>query len=107
MVIVRNKIFPFKGFKAVNIFGFLFCRPNAVIGWKTINHESIHTAQMKELLYIGFYLIYWVEYLIHAAHYFDLDKAYHEISFEKEALSHVDEVDYLSTRKHYAQWRNH
>ena len=52
MKIVRNNIIPFKGYKAVNLFGILFVRDDAVIGSVDINHESIHTAQMKEMLYV-------------------------------------------------------
>ena len=48
MKIVRNNIIPFKGYKAVNLFGILFVRGDAVISSTDINHESIHTAQMKE-----------------------------------------------------------
>lgn len=44
MEIVRNNIIPFKGYKAVNLFGILFVRDDAVIGSVDINHESIHTA---------------------------------------------------------------
>ena len=45
MKIIYNKIIPFRGFIAINLFGILFAREelNAV----TINHEKIHTAQMK------------------------------------------------------------
>ena len=55
MKIIRNKIIPFKGFKAINLFGILFVRGDSKINEKTINHESIHTAQMKELWYMGFW----------------------------------------------------
>ena len=59
MKIIRNKCIPFKGFRAINLFGVLFVRGNARISERTLRHEAIHTAQMKEMLYIGFlYLVY-------------------------------------------------
>lgn len=64
MKIVRNNIIPFKGYKAVNLFGILFVRGDSVIGSVDINHESIHTAQMKEMLYVFFYLWYGIEWLV-------------------------------------------
>ena len=48
MKIIYNKIIPFKGFLAINLFGFLFARKK--LTEVNINHEKIHTEQMKELL---------------------------------------------------------
>lgn len=63
MKIIRNNFIAFPGFKAINLFGILFVRGNATISQEVINHESIHTAQMKEMLYIPFYLWYCIEYV--------------------------------------------
>lgn len=105
MKVIYNKIIPFKGFKAINLFGFLFARkPLLEID---INHETIHTEQMKELLYIGFYIIYFFEWLWRLL--FTKDRfthsAYRNISFEKEAYEHQHDLDYLKSRKSYAMWR--
>lgn len=102
MKIVRNNIIPFPGFKAINIFGILFCRKNAKIDDKTINHESIHTQQMKELLYILFYIIYGIEWIVRL---FMKGNAYKNISFEKEAYRYQNDCKYLNRRKHYGMWR--
>lgn len=64
MKIVRNNIIPFKGFLAINLFGILFVRGDSYISPQVINHEKIHTAQMRELLYIPFYLWYVLEWII-------------------------------------------
>lgn len=85
MKIIYNNIIPFKGFIAINLFGVLFVRKDAVISEQTINHEKIHTAQMKEMLYIFFYLWYIIEWLIRL---FMKGNAYRNISFEKEAYNH-------------------
>ena len=42
MKIIRNNFIPVKGFKAINLFGVLFVRGNAVISEKTLRHEHIH-----------------------------------------------------------------
>lgn len=108
MKIVYNNIIPFKGFLAINLFGMLFVRnkddgTNPVVSQSTLNHEAIHTAQMKELGYILFYIIYFFEWLVRL--FIDAKAAYRGISFEKEAYGHQDDQDYLSTRRHFAQWR--
>lgn len=64
MKIIRNNILPFGRYKVLNLFGLLFVKKNAIIGPIVINHESIHTAQMKEMLYIPFYIWYGIEWLI-------------------------------------------
>lgn len=99
MKIIRNNIIPFPGFKAINLFGILFVRNNARINYITINHESIHTKQMKELLYIFFYLWYIIEWFIRL---FMKGNAYRNISFEREAYSCQYDDSYLKFRKPFA-----
>ena len=103
MKIIRNKYIPFQGFKAINLFGILFVRGNARISERTLRHEAIHTAQMKEMLYIFFYLWYVVEWIIRL---FMKGNAYRNISFEREAYSNEDDVIYLESRKRFA-WIKH
>ena len=82
MKIVRNHLIPFKGFIAINLFGVLFARHEAYISETVLNHKEIHTAQMKELGYVLFYVIYLIEWLIRL---FLPGNAYRNISFEREA----------------------
>ena len=102
MKIIVNKILPPKGFKAINLFGIVFCRKELTDVDK--NHEAIHTAQMRELLYIGFYILYVLEWLQKLVVYDTTSDAYRNISFEKEAYTHQNDLDYLKNRKHYSQW---
>lgn len=102
MKIIRNKYIPFGGYRAVNLFGVLFVKGNAYISAQTINHESIHTAQIKEMLYVLFYLWYVVEWVIKLFVYRNAHKAYKNISFEREAYDNGHSMDYLKYRKHYA-----
>lgn len=97
-MIIFNNWIPFKGYKAVALWPFIFIR-NDIKSLNSIdvNHEKIHLRQQIELLVIPFYIIYLIEWLF---------KSYKNISFEKEAYSNEDNLDYLKTRKLYNQWRN-
>lgn len=112
MKVVWNKLIPIKGFSAMNLFGVLFARRDNMNyysqnrdRWDTlVNHEAIHTAQMKELLYVGFYLLYFLEFLFRLLFY--PRSAYMGISFEKEAYKYENDMTYLDRRKRYSQWRH-
>lgn len=103
MKIIYNKFIPFKGFLAMNLFGILFVRgTERDINDVVLNHERIHTAQMKELGYILFYIIYLLEWVVRL---FKKGNAYRNISFEREAYEHETDLNYLSTRPQWAMWR--
>lgn len=107
MKVVFNRILPFDGFFCVNLFGLLFIRKksdgtNPYVPQSTVNHEAIHSEQMKEMGYVLFYLIYFFEWLFRVIFH---SVAYRRVSFEIEAYLHTYDFDYLSTRKHYAMWR--
>lgn len=84
---------------AICLFGFIFAvRPlNAV----ELNHERIHAAQQKELLYIPFFIWYGAEWLFYYLKYRDGVKAYYHIRFEQEAYQHEKDLHYLEKRKHF------
>lgn len=98
MKIIRQNILPPKGFLAINLFGLLFCKKDAKINDVIVNHESIHTSQMKEMLYIPFYLWYVTEWLIKLLF---KGNAYRNISFEREAYDNQYNLNYLKERKRY------
>lgn len=104
MKIIYNKILPIKGYKIINLFGIFFVRINSdgtkpKILWEDINHETIHTEQMKELLYIGFYIWYFFEWLIRLL--LEPSSAYRSISFEREAYANENNLHYLHDRKRF------
>ena len=70
-----------------------------------INHEMIHLRQQLELLVLPFYIIYLIEYLILLIIYRNHNKAYQNISFEKEAYKNDKDPNYLRNRKFWAVWR--
>lgn len=101
-MIIRNKILPFKGYKILNLFGILFVRKDKRITEYDINHENIHNAQMQEMLWIFFYLWYVIEYIIVRLFHNKQLKSYHDVSFEEEAHSNEQDLNYLLKRKHYS-----
>jgi len=100
MKIIYNNIIPFKGFAAINLFGILFVRNGITVTDEMINHEKIHTAQIRELGFIFFYIWYAIEWLIKIIGYGT--DAYYNISFESEAYTNERNLNYLQTRKHYS-----
>ncbi len=103
MKIIRNSFIPFPGFAAINLFGVLFVRKDVQITERLLNHERIHTAQMKELGYIFFYIIYVLEWLVRL---FLPGNAYRNISFEQEAYLFDGCPVHLRYRKRYEMWRH-
>lgn len=67
-----------------------------------INHESIHIMQQIELLVVGFYGLYILNYLFNLLIYRNHEKAYMNIIFEKEAYINEDDHNYLNYRKPFS-----
>ena len=105
MKVIYNRLIPFRGFKCINLFGNLFVREGCTMSRTDFNHEAIHTAQMKDLLYIPFYLLYVLEWLCRLIQLQDSRKAYHAISHEREAYDNQGNSDYLTERKPYNQFK--
>lgn len=104
MKIIENRILPPKNYLAINLFGILFVRRgNAhLIDVYDLNHEHIHTRQMKEMLYIFFYMWYIAEWLVRLLRYFSPMEAYRNISFEREAYQNQHNLNYVNTKKFYS-----
>lgn len=118
MKIIRNKFIPVPGFKAINLWGFVFARKDAVIYNTTINHEAIHTRQIAEVMALfaipfmlfniplawlipwvfSYYILYIVEFLIRFAIIRNWKAAYRSISFEREAYANEIDDGYLIGR---------
>ena len=97
MKIIYNDYIPLKGFRAMSFCGIIFARTSSKpLSSETINHEKIHLAQQKEWLFIGFFIIYFIEFIF---------KGYYEISFEKESYINQNNLNYLKTRKHYSSFK--
>lgn len=104
MKIIYNKIIPFGRYKAINLFGFLFVKRGIQLTPTLLNHESIHTYQWKELWYIGFFILYFLEWLFRSIQYLSFYKGYKNISFEKEAYYNQNDYSYLDNREKHS-WK--
>lgn len=102
MKIIENRIIPFGGYLAVNLFGILFIKDSRKLKPNVLRHETIHTKQMKELLYIFFYLWYGIEWFVRLFQHGD---EYKSISFEREAYENEKNENYLDERKPYAWFK--
>lgn len=98
-MIIKSKLIP-KGF-CVNLFGTFWARDTSWIDKYVVNHEKIHTAQQRELLFVPFYLLYLIEWSVRCFQYGNWKEAYYNISFEREAYKHGNDLSYLKNRKHY------
>ena len=101
--IVRTSILPFHGFSAINLLGVLFVHHGVYLSNELINHERIHTAQQREMLFVFFYIAYLIEWLTRLPM---RGNAYRNISFEREAYAHQRDLHYLESRRPYA-WRRY
>jgi len=121
MIVVKNKILPFAGFKALTVFPFVFVRGKASLSAIDENHERIHGAQQAEvlplavvvtmvLLLVGcgwwsllampLYLWWYVgEFVVR---FFCKGNAYRNISFEREAYGNQSNAHYLADRDWFA-----
>lgn len=97
MKIIPNKIIPFKGFYAINLFGIIFIRDSketideiryTPLFQALLVHEETHTTQANRYLlkWFTFYLLYLYYYIILLFKYnFNNEKAYRNIPYEIEA----------------------
>ena len=103
MKIIFNSLIPPGNFAAINLFGVLFVRHGVALSPSLLNHETIHTRQMVELLVVGFYIAYVIEWIVRLPMCgFDLMRAYRSISFEREAYANDSDLGYLSRRRPFS-----
>ena len=97
-LIVTKYLIP-KGYRGLTVFPFVFVKyrcdkENLVF----LNHEQIHLRQQLELLIIPFFIWYFLEFFLRLIQYKNLDLAYRNISFEREAYANEKDLGYLKSR---------
>ena len=90
MKIIRNNLLPVgRQYAAINLFGMLLIKHGVRVTPELINHERIHSAQMRELLYLPFYIAYLAEWLVRlAARRGHFPATYRALTFAEEAPPH-------------------
>jgi len=101
-VVIKNSRVPgwlswFIKVRAITLFPFIFIKDEG--DEILIRHETIHIKQQLELLIVGFYVWYLVDYLIKLIKTRNPKWAYYHIIFEREAYDNQADADYLSKRK--------
>lgn len=103
--IIETRFVPRGNIIAITLFGLVFTRHRENVDCYVLNHELIHCQQQMEWLYIPFFVLYAVEWGWHFLRCHNIEQAYLDISFEREAYAHGHDLTYLKRRKHYANYR--
>ncbi len=108
MKVIRNSVIPFgKRYGAINLFGVLFAKRDMHLSGEVMNHELIHSAQIRELLFIPFYLIYIIEWLIRLVqsqgNYYEAYRRAYLSSGKHMSIAGIPDI--CPKRRCFAQWR--
>ena len=87
---------------AITLYPFIICKGK--LDQRTRTHEIIHLHQQRELLLIGFYLLYVGFWAWNLIKHQSFQAAYELIPFEKEAYANDEDPTYPINRKRYS-WR--
>nr|WP_236011303.1 hypothetical protein [Olleya sediminilitoris] len=99
MIIVSKYLVP-KGYAGLTIYPFIFLKNKHLKeSVSLVNHEKIHLKQQLELLVLPFYIWYVLEFLIRYLKHNNWQKAYKNISFEREAYCNDSNLQYIKTRR--------
>ena len=82
---------------AITLYPFIICKGE--LDQRTRTHEIIHLHQQRELLLIGFYLLYVLFWLRGLWKTGSFHAAYREIPFEKEAYAYDQDPTYPARRR--------
>jgi hypothetical protein len=97
-VIVSRYLIP-KGFRGITLFPFIVVSEKVLKqDMVVVNHEKIHIRQQLELLIVPFFIWYGIEFLVRYCIYKDKNKAYRNLSFEREAYANEKDLSYLRQR---------
>lgn len=104
-----------QSFSGITIGIFVIFKNKSVATDRVVNHEHIHVKQQIELLFIGMWLLYILNYLynrirlaagmrlpVETGYRSSHLRAYHNIIFEREAYDNDNNLDYIKNRKSFA-----
>lgn len=112
MKIIYTHCIPPSPFKLLNFFGTIIAKKKdeGNISDVNLNHEEIHTAQMRDYctwlplggtIFYVCYLAFWIWNLI-----FHTKTAYKSIPYEKEAYYYEKAPNYLKKRQRFAEFKH-
>lgn len=91
-----------KNYIGVAVFPFIIINKKYKDDIWLLNHEKIHLKQQLELLWIGFFIWYFTEFVFRFYQHRNWHKAYRSISFERECNQYESDLNYLKNRKFFA-----
>lgn len=99
MIVIVFKYLTPKWVRGISIFPFVVLSYNEdKLNPVLLNHEKIHIRQQLELLVIPFFIWYGLEFIVRYFQYKSWNKAYMNISFEREAYQNEKNLHYLKQR---------
>lgn len=97
------KVLTFGFASAITLWPFIIVHSQLLKDHKVlINHERIHLRQQIELLWIGFYFWYFLDYVSGRIMGFNHYQAYENIRFEREAYANENDFAYLQKRQFWS-----
>jgi cytochrome b561 len=99
-LLVNTRRFPPRRFHAITLFPFVFYNGQPLNG-REVRHETVHLWQQAALMLVGFYVLYFVFWLIGLLRYRNSDRAYREIPFERSAYILESKSDVSPARQSY------
>lgn len=107
MKTIYTKYFPQK-WRYISLFGFVITskNPYAIFVQEDINKQKIRNEQAKELGYIFYYILFFLEFIFNYITCSDFWTSVKMTDFEFEVNTHKDDDLYYLNRKHYNEFRN-
>lgn len=81
---------PLAQWKMLLLYKWLLVKPGYELTQTDYNHEGIHLVQMRETLFVGFFLLYGLEFIFKLLATWSWQRAYRSVSFEQEAYAFED-----------------
>lgn len=104
-VVLRMESFPPRPFSGISLCGIIIFRRDVRVSSADVRHELIHFRQQCEWLFVGFFVVYVLEFACHLIRLRHWMQAYRAISFEREAYRYQRDDEYLSHRPLWANFR--
>lgn len=92
-------------YSAMQIWKWTLVKKGRVLNKVQLRHEMIHYHQQKEMYIIFFFIIYVLEFFAKLLIHQHWSRAYHDVSFEREAYENETKRNYLSERKKFAWFK--
>jgi hypothetical protein len=99
MILINKYLIP-DGYNSVAIYPFIILKDEVLRYNQTlINHNKIHLAQQKELWVVGYFILYFLNWIFNIV--FEPCSTSEHIIFEQEANEYQNYLPYLENRRKF------